>query len=144
MKLYDMIYSIQRLFSDNLNLRADWIEDGYEYPEERPFVTIEILSDERISRAKQNESVQVIEHLQIGYHATDAVDKTKKSEEIADYLTFNRVPYFNTEKSVVDPEGSFLCEVTTVVPMSASEVNRQAEYHRVYFDVEIENIKRRG
>lgn len=141
-KLYDAIYSLQRFFDAELGLRADWIFDGYQYPEEKPFITIETLTDERTVLSKGREAVQVIEHLQLGYHASNIVDRTKTADKIADLLTFKRVPYYNTEKSVDEPVGSFLCELTGVVPMMADEKNRQSEYHRVYFDVEIENIKR--
>lgn len=142
LKLYDAIYSLQRFFSDELGVRANWVYDGYQYPEEKPFMTIETLTDERTVLSKGREAVQVIEHLQIGYHATNIVDRTKRAEEIADLLTFKKVPYFDTEKSVVESDGYFLCDLTGVVPMMADETNRKSEYNRVYFDVEIENIKR--
>ena len=142
-KLYDAIYSLQQFFDAELGLRADWVFDGYTYPTAKPFITIETLTDERTILSKGREAVQVIEHLQIGYHATNLIDRTNKAEEIADLLTFNNVPYYDTKISVDEPVGSFLCEVTAVVPMPADDVTKQSEYNRVYFDVEIENIKRR-
>lgn len=141
-RLYDAIYSLQRFFDDELGLRADWVYDGYELPLDKPFITIETLPDERIILSKQREAVQVIDHLQIGYHATSIVDRTKQSEKIARLLTFKKIPYFNTDKSVDEPVGFFVVEVTAVVPMPASDINRKSEYNRVYFDVEIEKIIR--
>src|SRR5690625_7995425 len=87
-RLYDAISSLQRFFDDELGLRADWVYDGYELPLDKPFITIETLTDERIILSKQREAVQVIDHLQIGYHATNIVDRTKQSEKIARLLTF--------------------------------------------------------
>lgn len=142
--LYDAIYSLQRFFNDKLDLRADWIYDGYAYPEEKPFITIEVLPDERRVLSKQRESVQVIEHLQIGYHAKNIVDRTKVAEEIARLLTFEKIPHYITEQSVDQSVGFFSVNLTSVVPISADEKSRQSEYHRVYFDVEIENVIRRG
>src|SRR5690625_122768 len=141
-RLYNVIYSIQRFFDDNLGIKADWIYDGYEYPSERPFITIESLTDERTILSKGRESVQIIEHLQLSYYAKNIVDRTNRAEEIADLLTFNKVPYY-TEESAQQPAGYFLCEVTAVVPIPADDITRHSEYHRVHFDVEIENIKRR-
>ena len=143
MNNYDIIYSLQRYFSDKFGLRADWVVDGYEYPSDKPFVTLEYITNEWIDRAKRQEAVQVTELLQIGYHASNAVDMTKTSERIADSLTFNKIPYFNTSKSVVDSAGFFGVKIVAVVPMGASEKNRESEYHRVYIDAEIEKIKRR-
>src|SRR5690625_936544 len=142
-RLYDAIYSLQQFFDAELGLRADWVHDGYTLPVERPFITIEILTDERTILSKGREAVQVIEHFQLGYHATNIIDRTNLAEEISDLLTFKRVPYYDTQISVDEPVGSFLCEVTAVVPMPTDDLAKQSEYNRVYFDVEIENIKRR-
>ena len=142
-RLYDAIYSLQRFFDAELGVRADWIYDGYEYPTEKPFITIESLTDERVVLSKGRESVQVIEHLQLGYHTSNIVDRTKTADRIADLLTFKQVPYYDTEISVDEPVGSFLCGLNAVVPMPADELSRSSEHNRVYFDVEIENIKRR-
>ncbi len=140
--LYNVIASLQLFFREELGIRVDWIEDGYEYPTEKPFMTIEVLPDEREILVKQREAVSVIQHVQIGYHGEYMYDRTKMSDKISDLLTFKRVPYYNLEISVDEPVGSFLCELTAVVPMMADETNRKSEYNRVYFDVEIENIKR--
>ena len=63
MNNYDIIYSLQRYFSDKFGLRADWVVDGYEYPNDKPFVTLEFITNEWIDRAKRQEAVQVTELL---------------------------------------------------------------------------------
>src|SRR5699024_12004018 len=105
-------------------LRADWVVDGYEYPSDKPFVTLEYITNEWIDRTKRQEAVQVTELLQIGYHASNAVDMTKTSERIADSLTCNKIPYFNTSKSVVDSAGAFGARIVAVVRRRSSEKNR--------------------
>src|SRR5699024_1999944 len=142
MNNYDIIYSLQRYFSDKFDLRADWVVDGYEYPSEKPFVTLEYITKEWIDGTERQEAVQVTELLQIGYHASNAVDMNKTSDRIADSLTSNNIPYFNTSKSVVDSAGFFSVKIVAVVPMATSEKNRASEYHRVYIAAEIEKIKR--
>ena len=143
LRLYDAIYSLQRFFDERFGLRADWKYDGYQYPSQRPFITIEALMDERITLSKQRESVQVIDHLQIGYHASNIVDRTQMAEKIADVLTFEEIPYYDTQESAAVPSGFFVVEVTSVTPISPDDISNKSEYHRVYFDVEIEKIKRR-
>lgn len=143
LRLYDAIYSLQRFFGERFGLRADWKYDGYQYPSQRPFITIEALMDERITLSKQRESIQVIDHLQLGYHASDIVDRTQMAENIADVLTFEEIPYYDTQESVAVPSGFFVVEVTSVTPISPDDISNKSEYHRVYFDVEIEKIKRR-
>lgn len=144
LRLYDVIYSLQRFFQERLGVRVDWIYDGYKHPDERPYMTIEVITDERTAISKQREAVRIVEHLQLGYHATNIVDRTKKAEEIADLLTFNKIPYFDTEKSHTEPVGDFLCEVVAVTPMPADDISKESERHRVYFDIEIEKIVRGG
>lgn len=143
LRLYDAIYSLQRFFGERFGLRADWKYDGYQYPSQRPIITIEALMDERITLSKQRESIQVIDHLQLGYHASDIVDRTQMAENIADVLTFEEIPYYDTQESVAVPSGFFVVEVTSVTPISPDDISNKSEYHRVYFDVEIEKIKRR-
>src|SRR5690625_1687678 len=134
-RLYDVIYSLQKFFEDKLGVRADWVFDGYKHPTSRPYITIEILTDERVTLSKQRESVQIIDHLQIGYHAINVIDRTDMSEEISDLLTFQEIPYFNTEQSITEPTGDyFIVEITAVTPISPEDISRTSEYHRVYLD----------
>src|SRR5690625_7860950 len=96
-RLYDVIYWLQKCFEDKLGVRADWIFDGYKHPTSRPYITIEILTDESVSLSKQRECDQIIEHLQIGYHALNVLDRTDMTAEISDLFTVQEIPYSNTE-----------------------------------------------
>src|SRR5699024_12671697 len=121
MNNYDIIYSLQRYFSDKFDLRADWVVDGYEYPSEKPFVTLEYITNEWIDRVKRQEAVQVTELLQIGYHASNAVDMTNTSARIEDSLTINKIPYFNKSKSVVDTTDLLGEIISVILPLGARE-----------------------
>src|SRR5699024_91571 len=140
----DLIYSLQRYFADTFDISAVWLSDGDTYPTERPFITLEYITDERIERVKNREAVQVIEHLQLGYHALNIVDRTKEAESIADALRFNKIPYYSTTKSLTQSAGCLSVQVTSVVLRPASEASRHSEDQRVYLDIENEKIKRRG
>lgn len=144
MKQYDLENSLMFFFQRELGIRTDLVYDGYEFPKERPLITIEPMQNNLEPISKQREAIQIIYRFQIGLHADNPVVRRHKQEEISDLLTFEKIPYFITQESVDEPIGYFLCDLTAVVPMPADEINRKTEYHRVYFDVEIENIKRSG
>jgi len=139
---YDLENSLMFLFERELGIRTDLIYDGYEFPDERPLITIEPMQNNIDVLTKQREAVQRIYRYQIGLHADNPVSLRHTQEDISDLLTFRKIPYYNTQESVDDPIGYFLCNLTAVVPIPADELNRKSEYHRVYFDVEIESIKR--
>lgn len=142
-KQYDLENSLMFFFEREADIKTDIIYDGYEIPNERPLITIEPMQNNYESISKQREAMQVIYRFQIGLRAGNPVEKRHKQEEISELLTTRKIPYFNTQRSVDEPVGYFLCNLTAVVPMPADEINRKSENHRVYFDVEIEDIKRR-
>lgn len=141
MKLYNILFSLRRFLIEQTSVRVDVVYDGYEYPSDKPFFTIQSLFDERIIRAKRREAVQSIEHIQLSYHAEYFPDMVNMADEVADLLTFNKIEYVDANKPD-DVLGFFDAEVTAVEPMPAENINRESEKHRVHFDLEIENIKR--
>src|SRR5690625_1680647 len=143
MNLYDILYSLQKFLKEQTDVRTDIIYDGYKYPKVKQFMTIETLMDERIYRVKSREDVQSIEHIQLSYHAEHFADRTRMAHEISDLLTFNKIPLIKVDGSD-SPIGFFGVEVTSVIPIPSEYVARESEKHRVYFDLEIERIKRRG
>ena len=139
---YDLENSLVLFLERELKIRTDLVYDGYEFPEDRPFITIEPMQNNIEILTKRREAVQRIYRYQIGLHADNPVSLRHLQEDISDLLTFRKIPYYNTQESVDDPIGYYLCDLTAVVPMPADELSRKSEYHRVYFDIEIENIKR--
>lgn len=142
MRQYDLAYSLQRFLAGETGIVSDIVYDGYTLDKSKPFITIEQMQNNTEILVKQREAVQVIYRFQIGLHASNPVEKMREQERISELLTFKEMPYYSTEKSVDQPVGYFLCDLKAVVPMPAGEQSRQSEYHRVYFDIEIENIKR--
>ena len=143
MNLYDVLYSLQKFLTEQTGVRTDIIYDGYTYPKDKPFMTLETLMDERIYRVKRREAVQSIEHIQLSYHAEHFADRTQMADVISDLFTFNKIPLIKADGSD-SPIGFFDVKVTAVIPMPAEDLARESEKHRVHFDLEIERIKRRG
>src|SRR5699024_12457365 len=77
MNLYDILYSLQKFLAEQTGVRTDIIYDGYEYPKDKPFMTLKTLMDERIYNVKRREAVQSIEHIQLSYHAEHFADRTQ-------------------------------------------------------------------
>ena len=121
--------------------RVDLLYDGYEFPDDRPLITVENMQSNYEPVSKLREGIQAIYRYQIGLHDVNSVELSKNKEVIANLFNFHRFKYF--EESPDNIKGFFYCELTAVVPMPASDISKQSEFHRVYFDVEIENIKRR-
>ena len=120
--------------------RVDLVFDGYMMPSERPLITVENMQSNYEILTKQRESIQATYRYQIGLHDVNSVELSKNKEIITNLFNFHRFKYF--EESPDNIEGFFYCVLTAVVPMPASDVSKKSEYNRVYFDVEIENIKR--
>lgn len=120
--------------------RVDLVFDGYKIPGDRPLITIENMQGNYERVSKLREGINATYRYQIGLHDVNSVELSKNKEVIANLFNFHRFKYF--EESSDNIKGFFYCELTAVVPMPASDISKQSEFHRVYFDVEIENIKR--
>src|SRR5690625_1046719 len=130
--------------NDKTGIKTDLIYDGYEIPEDRPLITVEPIQDEFLILSKQRESVEVTRHYQIGLHDVNSVQLSINSERLRNIFLFEEFTYYDTLKNPAEIAGSFLCKLTAVVPITADDISEKSAYHRVYFDVEITNIKRRG
>lgn len=142
-KQYDLQYAMQRFLGAKTSMPVDIVYDGYKLKESRPLITIEQMQNNVEVISKLREGVQVIYRFQIGLFASNPVEKVKAQETISHALTFHDVPYFNTTKSITDPVGYIEVKLNAVTPMPADELANRSSYHRVYFDVEINAIKRR-
>lgn len=119
---------------------VDLIFDGYEMTKVRPLITIEDMQSNYEQVSKLREGIQTTYRYQIGLHDVNSIELSKNKEKMAHIFNFHRFKYI--EESPVDVIGFFYCKLTAVVPMPASDISKRSEYNRVYFDIEIENIKR--
>lgn len=142
MAQYDLQNALRFYFIREMDVACDIVFDGYEFPEDRPLVTIESMQNNAEVISKQREAVRLIYRFQVGLHAGNAVEKAKLQEEISRVFMFENIPYYNTDLSVDEPVGFFSVDLTSVVPMPTDDISKHSERHRVYFDIEIENNKR--
>lgn len=139
---YDLTASLQRFLRENTGFRTDLIEDGYEYPSERPLITIEQMIGEFEYRIKSREAVDATYRWQVGLHAGYYSERLKEQERISNLFLFKKIPYFNFTKSTEEPVGFFDVKISAIMPMLSDDIAKQSRRHAVYFDVELNTYKR--
>lgn len=140
---YDLTASLQRFMRERTGLQTDLIYDGYKWGEARPLITIEQMPGNNEFNVKRRDAVEVTYRWQIGMHASNVVERMKRQEEINDLLLFDKIPYYNFDKSAEIPAGFFDVELTAIVPIASDDITNHSVRHTVYFDVELKTIKRR-
>src|SRR5690625_2983395 len=80
---------------------------------------------------------------QIGLHDVNSVQLLINQERLQNVFNFEKFTFYDTLESPSEATGYFLCNLTAVVPMPNDDITRGSDNHRVYFDIEIEDIKRR-
>ncbi|MBO0602700.1 hypothetical protein I2483_13615 [Sporosarcina sp. E16_3] len=123
--------------------KVDLVYDGYKFPADRPLITLETMQANNRVLAKGRESVEVIYRYQVGLHDVNSVQLSINQERLTQVFNFDDIPYYDTLQTPSVQEGFFNCVLRAVVPMPASDVSVRTGYHRVYFDVEITDVKRR-
>ncbi len=118
--------------------------DGYEMPATRPLVLVEQMQNNYEILAKQREAIGATYRYQIGLYEKNSVELSIKQERLQDVFNFDKIAFYDTLKSPAELAGYFYCELSAVVPMPADDVSKQLNYHRVYFDIEIEDNKYKG
>lgn len=139
---YDLSASLQRYLRENTGFRTDLIEDGYEYPSERPLITVEQMPGNYEYRVKGRETVDAIYRWQVGLHAGYYSERMKEQERISDLFLFKKIPYFNFTKSTEEPVGFFDVKINAIMPMPSDDIAKESRRHTVYFDVELNTYKR--
>jgi len=124
--------------------RVDLKFDGYEMPEVRPLILVEPMQNNYEILAKQREAIGATYRYQIGLFDKTSVQLSINQERLQDVFNFDKFAFYDTLQSPTPVTGYFLCNLTNIVPMPADEISQKSNYHRVYFDVEIQDTKRRG
>src|SRR5690625_7576106 len=77
---YDLENSLMFLFERELGIRTDLIYDGYEFPDERPLITIEPMQNNIDVLTKQREAVQRIYRYQIEIGRASCRERVENEE----------------------------------------------------------------
>src|SRR5690625_1620345 len=125
------------------DFRISLHSDGLTLPEERPLILIEQMQSNSEILTKQREAIETIYRYQIGLFDVNSAQLSINQERLQRIFNFDEIPFYDTLQSPHKMTGYFLCNLTAVTPMPASDISKRSEYNRVYFDVEINDIKRR-
>lgn len=121
--------------------RVDLKFDGYKMPAERPLVLIEPMQNNYEILAKQREAIGAIYRYQIGLFDKTSVNLSINQEKLTQIFNFDKFAFYDTLQSPSPVTGYFLCDLTGITPMPADDISLESNYHRVYFDVEIQTEK---
>lgn len=116
--------------------------DGMNIPDDRPLIIVEQMPSTNEIISKQREGVSSIYRYQVGLFDRNSVDLSINQEQLTDTFIFDKFTFYDTLKDS-EPSGTFLCDLTGVVPIHPDDRSEKSSYHRVYFDIEIETLKRR-
>jgi len=138
MKPIHITNSVVLFLKEETGLPVYAVYDGFEYPDHNVFVTVERVESTLEYNVKRREAVEVSNHYQIGLHTKFYNDREELQEELSNIFIFKNIPY------IIDNEiiREFSCLLTSITPVSSESLNRESNRNRVYFDVEIKNIKR--
>lgn len=140
---YDIQASIMRHLEQKTGLRVIWIYDGVTLPDEKqkPFLTIEQMQDDITILAKQREAIETIYRFQVGLFARTAAERARLQESLRSIFLYDDFALLDTSQSGFPPVGVFNVTVERIVPIPADDLAQASEYHRVYFDIFVQNIE---
>lgn len=140
---YDIQASIMRHLEQKTGLRVIWIYDGVTLPDEKqkPFLTIEQMQDDITILAKQREAIETIYRFQVGLFARTAAERARLQESLRSIFLYDDFALLDTSQSGFPPVGVFNVTVERIVPIPADDLAQASKYHRVYFDIFVQNIE---
>jgi len=131
-----MAYSIEQLIESETTLPAHIVFDGFKYPEEKPFVTIEPMQRNNEQISKQRETISTPFRYQIGLFAETFYKRSEYQAELREIFLYSELPYYNDNGVLTDAVFYFEPNFNEV-PMTSGDISNETENHRMYFDIEI-------
>ncbi|WP_396583105.1 hypothetical protein ACFVP7_06840 [Bacillus sp. SG20033] len=137
MRQIDVQYSIIQHLAEKTGFEVVWVYDGVVLPETKPFITVQQRQNTPTVVSKQRESVRMVYRFQIGLHTNTAIERATVQEQLNRIFLFDKIALINANEPS-QTLGLFYVNLTAEVPLPAEEVADKTQYHRVYFDIEID------
>lgn len=138
MRLENIRYSLIRYFIDEHELNTILLFDGAEYPNEKPFMTVQQQQNNTSVLSKQRDGVQTIYRFQVGIFAEHSPQLAQLQEQVSRGLLFDRIPLYDATNPGGPSAGVFIVDGNLpFVPIPAEDVSDQTKFHRGYFDVAV-------
>lgn len=135
-----LLFNLRSMFGEDMTVDLKY--DGYEIPKTRPLILLEKEQNNFEIVSKGRETVEVIYRYQVGIFSNNSADLSRTQDRLQNLFLFNDFAYYDTSNNnkIV---GRFDIILNNVTPVFADDIKDKSKYNRVYFDIEIETLKRR-
>jgi len=133
-------HSLRTHLQTVIGIPAIWVYDGVSLPDEtaKPYITVEQMQNNNEILAKGREAVESTYRFQVGLRANSASERARLQSAIKRTLLFDKIDLYDLTQSPAVVSGYFYAEVTAEVPIPADSTDARSNFHRVYFDVEVD------
>ncbi len=117
-----------------------WVFDGMKKPTEadKPYMDVEQMMNGIETVDKMREAFETTYRFQIGLYAQSSTQRATMQGMVTRTLIFDEVRLLDTYSSGFPAIGTLDVDVTAVTPISPENIEDKTNYHRVYFDIEVE------
>jgi len=134
-----LAYSLRLAIEAELDVPAHIKNDGFRYPDDKPFILIESMQNNNQQISKMRETINTIFRYQVGIFAEYSYKRSEYQSQLRRLFLFDEIPYYD-ENGIIT-ERTFVIESGfNEVPIPNDDLTDSTKSHRTYFDIEI-NIK---
>jgi|SRR5690625_984964 len=138
----NVINSLKINLEDLTDIHTVILYDGIKLPDEKPFLTIDQLTNTFDSVAKQRESVRTNHNFRVGVFAKSLRNRYEIQQTLRDIFSFSELVLHNEEGN--DTGRKFEITSMNEIPLNAEDISSDTSKHRVYFDIEIQEIRHKN
>ncbi|MEK4970715.1 hypothetical protein MKX29_24225 [Cytobacillus sp. FSL R7-0696] len=131
---FDLTHSLRTYLEVSTGIKSVWVFDGVKLPVERPLITVEQMQNNNELISKQG-SFGTTFRWQVGLTATSIRERLILQDTIRERLMKN-IELISATSS--DKLGFFNVFITAETPISPDDISDKSSYHRIYFDVIVE------
>lgn len=123
-----------------MGVQVVWLFDGVSLPGEdaKPYMTIEQMPNDSEKRGKERTAFEATHRFQVGLFARTANERATLQTKVARHFMFDAIPLIDLAQPTRPVVGFFNTRLTGVTPISAESTDMKSQYHRVYFDIEVD------
>ncbi len=132
-------YSLIQRIKTVTGLNTLWLYDGITLPTTKPFVTVEQMPNTSEQFAK-GRVLRTYFHFQVCLYTNSASERAKLQDAVKNAIQFDPIPLYDAENTPANVVGYFYADVTGETPVSPEDPSDKTNYHKVYLDVEVDEI----
>lgn len=137
----EISYAITRHIQEATGMKTVQVFDGIILPNEKPFVTVEQLTNASTKISKQREAIEKVYRYQVGLYAKSLADRATKQDELSNIFNFEKFPLYQNPSQPAT--GSFFVDLTNETPIPADDPSDEKSKYRVFFDISVSTVLRK-